>query len=357
MHVSLTRGYGNEFKPSLIVPAITSQSTSENTTANGIYVIDGVHRNSIDKAILKSSLIDGVVLSVPWSVIEPEEGRFVWSSIDSILSQAQAYGKKVSLVLGSGWQTPSWVYSDGAGQLKFIWDHSNWGPAVCSVVAIPLPWDPIYLAKWSQLVSAAGARYDSDARIASVKVTGVNSKTQETFLPTSVNQKISSGAISCTSYDDVADWQAAGYTRLKIETAWQTVMQSFVEAFPDKKLEAMLIPGGFPAIDDNGNRFPARGNQDQEVSNDILRMGISEYPATFTIQNDGWSAQWLWEAEAGDADRVTTGYQEISPLNSQTAAAITAALNAGATYLEFYESDATLASQQSAFLKAHQELQ
>ncbi len=230
-----------EFRSPLIVPMGYSAS-SESVTANGIYVIDAIHRNSIDKAILNSPLIDGVVLEVPWSTIEPREGKHLWSSIDSILTQAAAYSKKVSLVLGAGWQTPSWVYSDGVRQFKFIWDHSTWGPTLCSVTAIPLPWDITYLAKWSELVSAVGARYASDSRIASVKVTGINSKTEETFLPSSANQKISSGTTSCTSYDDVANWQASDYTRLKIEAAWQSVMQMFVQAFPDKKLEPMLVP-------------------------------------------------------------------------------------------------------------------
>lgn len=350
------RVYAAELKPPFIAP-MTSSSTLGSATANGIYVIDGVHRNSIDKAVLNSSVIDGIVLSIPWNVIEPQEGNYFWTSIDNILAQAAAYGKKVSLVLGSGWQTPSWVYADGAGQLKFIWDHDSWGPPLCSVVSIPLPWDSIYLAKWKDLIDVAGARYDSDPRIASIKVSGITSKTQETFLPSSVNQKISSRGTSCTSYDDVADWQAAGYTRLKVEAAWQDVMQMFAQAFPDKKLEPMLIPGGFPAIDDNGNRFTAPNNQDQEVSNDLLNYGVAEYPAVFTIQNDGWTARWIWEAEAAYATRVSTGYQEVSALKTQTAAAITKALNSGATYLEFYESDAILASQQSALANAHQELQ
>ncbi len=246
--------HAQEFRSPLIVPMGYSAS-SESATANGIYVIDAIHRNSIDKVILNSPSIDGVVLEVPWSAIEPQEGKHLWSNIDSILAQAAAYSKKVSLVLGAGWQIPSWVYNDGVRQFKFVWDHSTWGPKLCSVVAIPLPWDATYLAKWSELVSAIGARYDSDPRIASVKVTGINSKTQETFLPSSVNQKISSGTTSCTSYDDVANWQAAGYTRLKIEAAWQSVMKMFAQAFPEKKLEPMLIPGGFPSIDDSGNRF------------------------------------------------------------------------------------------------------
>jgi hypothetical protein len=326
-------------------------------SANGIYVLDGVHRNTIDSKVLQSSAVDGVVFNLPWNLGEPLEGTFNWAPLDGVLAQAAANGKRVSVVLGAGWQTPSWVYADGARQFNFVWDHSNWGPALCNVAAIPIPWDAVYLAKWTAFVAAAGARYDSNPTVASVKVTGLNSKTQEIFLPTSVKQRITSGATSCTSYDDVADWQAAGYTRLKVESAWASVIEIFAQAFPDKRLEPMLIPGGFPALDDNGNRFPSTNNQDGEVTSDIITMGVSEYPSQFTLQNDGWSDKWIWQTEQSYAAQILTGYQEISALKGHAPAAITAALNSGASYLEFYESDATDPSVQGPLLAARQALQ
>jgi len=329
-------------------------SDNDVATANGIYVIDGIHKNVIDAKVMQAPVIDGVVATFSWSSLEPTEGHFDWSSVDKILVQAAAGGKKVSLILGAGWQTPQWVYSAGAQQFKFVWDQVAWGPRLCSTVAIPVPWDPIYLAKWDAVIAAAGARYNSNPTIASVKVTGLNSKTQELFLPTSVHQTISSGSTSCVSNDDVANWQAAGYTRLQAESAWDSVMQSFARAFPDKRIEAMLIPGGFPAIDDHGNRFSGAHNQDQLVTTDILSSSMSDYPSQFTIQNDGWSAAWMWATEAAYAHQVVTGYQELSALKTQTPAAITAALNTGAMYLEFYESDAVNPSFESALAAAHQ---
>lgn len=326
-------------------------------TPNGIFVVDGVHHNAIDKTLLSSSDVDGVLLEVPWNVLEPLEGSFNWSLIDTVLSQAATYGKKVSLILGAGWQTPTWVYADGAKAYKFVWDSSNWGPAPCTPTSIPVPWDAVFLSKWADLVTAAGNRYDSSETIASVKVSGVSSKTQETFLPTSVHRSISGKGFSCTSYDDVADWQAVGYTRLKVEAAWANTMEIFARAFPSKMLEPMFIPGGFPAIDDNGNRFPGINNQDMEVSSDLILTGLAEYPSDFIIQNDGWSAQWIWQNETEYAGRVGTGYQEVSALKTQTPKAVTNALQDGAMYLEFYESDAIAASLQTTMNAAHTALQ
>ncbi|MGH7878696.1 MAG: beta-galactosidase, partial [Candidatus Binataceae bacterium] len=308
-------------------------------------------------AVLKSANIDGVVVGQAWSAIEAVEGKFTWSKLDAVLSQAAGSGKKVSIVLGAGWQTPAWVYTDGAQKFKFIWDQAGWGPKLCSVASIPVPWDAVYLAKWGALVAAAGARYATNPTIASVKIAGINSKTQELFLPTAVKQAIKSGRTKCTSYDDVANWQAAGYTPAKVESAFQSVMEMFVPAFPESKLEAMLVRAGFPPIDNNGNRYTAVRGADSDVTDEFASSGVADYPAQFTIQNDGWTSTTVWATETSYAGRVTTGYQEGTKPGSKTSAAITLALSVSPAYLEFYESDALSSAAQSELTTAHQVLQ
>ncbi|HLW69788.1 MAG TPA: beta-galactosidase [Candidatus Binataceae bacterium] len=325
--------------------------------ANGIYVLDGIHNGKIDSAVMDSADIDGVLAGFSWTVLEPTEGKFNWKLLDSILRQAAAGGKKVSLVLGAGWLTPTWVYADGAQKFNFIWDQASWGPKLCSVATIPVPWDPVYLTKWAALVAAAGARYGNNPTIASIKITGINSKTQELFLPTAVKQPINGGKTSCVSDDDVADWQTAGYTPAKVESAFASVMEMFVRAFPENKLEAMLTRSGFPPIDDNGNRYTPSYGRDSEVTDDFASSGLADYPAQFTLQNNGWTATTIWATETSYASRITTGYQEGTVQGSQTPAAITLALSAGPAYLEFYENDALNPAVQSALVSAHHVLQ
>jgi hypothetical protein len=185
----------------------------------------------------------------------------------------------------------------------------------------------------------------------------VSSKTGETLLPTDVNQALSSGSISCKSYNDLADWQNVGYTRLKVESAWNDIMQMFAQAFPDTRLEAMMVPGGFPAIDDNGNIFPGHLNQDMEAATDIIATGASEYPSQFALQNDGWSATWTWAVEDGYAGQIMTGVQENHPQGTQAAQAIQTALAAGMSYLELYPTDAAASATQAELAVAHQSLQ
>lgn len=341
------------------VLAIDAQTIqSEAASGGGIYVINAVtNKNTILAAVKADQNIDGIVYQVAWNAIEPSEGTFNWSSIDTVMAQAQAASMHVSLAVMPGYQTPTWVYSDGAQQFQFLWDIASWGPKLCSVQSLPVPWDPIYLAKWNSMVAALGGRYGSNPTLASVKVTGVNSKTGEIFLPTDINLSISSGSVSCKSYNDLTNWQKAGYTRLKVESAWNDIMQMFVQAFPETKLEAMLVPEGFPAIDDNGNIFPALLNQDNEVTGDIITSGVSEYASQFSIQNDGWSSTWTWKVANTYAGRVMTGTQENHPQGSLTSQAIKTALAAGIKYIELYPTDATASSAQAELAAAHQVLQ
>ncbi len=86
-----------------------------------------------------------------------------------------------------------WVYADGAQIFNFIWDQTSWGPSLCSTAAIPVPWDPVFLAKWRTLIQAFGTHYNSNPTVVGVKITGVNAESEETNLPLFVNKPISSG--------------------------------------------------------------------------------------------------------------------------------------------------------------------
>lgn len=124
------------------------------------------------------------------------------------------------------------------------------------VQKIPVPWDVTFLARWGVFVGKFGARYDANQTVVAVKLTGFNSATPELFLPYSENQPINVSGHKCSSYNDVANWQAAGYTRTLAESAWNTIAADFAAAFPNTPFEAMMLPGSFHPIDQNGEILP-----------------------------------------------------------------------------------------------------
>ncbi len=119
-------------------------SSFPQVTVHGIYAINAVHLQTvrgassyqIDSSMLTNSLVDGISLRVFWSDVEPSEGTFIWSTLDSLIAQAASAGKVVTLRAMPGYSTPSWVYADGAQSFNFVWDQSSWGPAICSTTSI-----------------------------------------------------------------------------------------------------------------------------------------------------------------------------------------------------------------------------
>lgn len=321
-----------------LMPGVQLASAQAVKSASGIYAVNAVStKNVLDPLVASNPNVDGILLRPAWNGIETTEGVFNWRWLDGMIGLAAAAGKKVSIGIGAGMQTPTWVYTDGAQTFKFIWNQTGWGPPLCSVATIPVPWDPVYLAKWTALINAFGARYSSNPTVASIKLTGVNSATMETSLPLSNNWPITNGTTSCQSYNDPANWQAAGYTRVKVENAWTQIEQAFQAAFPNSPLEAMMV-SGFPPIDDNGQLIPKQW-RDTQLPTDLANIGLAASLAQFALQNNGLSNTFIWAPEATYASQVSTGYQMIGVLGSNLQAAINLALSAKADYLEIYAPD------------------
>lgn len=355
IRVSMLFGLFSLLLTPLYPSPVRAQLTQGQVTSDvrGIYVVDGISGSSIIGNLLTNPSVDGFLIRTAWSAVEPKEGNFSWAWLDHLIAQAAIHGKKVTLGIIAGSMAPSWVYSDGAAKFKFIWDQVGWGPRPCSVATIPVPWDPVFQAKWAALVNAFGAHYNSNPAVASIKLTGINSETAETKLPLSNQWTIRSGATSCKSYNDVANWQAAGYTRTRVEDAWTEIAADFHTAFPDKPLEAMLVTG-FPPIDDFGNLIREQW-QDTRVSSDLIGLGISALGAQFVAQNNGLSATWIWPTEGIYTSDIATGYQMTNTLGSGLGSAANLALGARTTYLELYAPD--IFRQRAVVGSLHQALQ
>jgi len=103
-----------------------------------------------------------VYLRIPWSYIEPEEGRFTWSVVDTAAQRWIAKGKRVAFRFSCSeswtrWATPEWVAKAGAKGHNFTVgkgvDEKGpfWEPDYD---------DPVFLEKLDGFLAAAAARYD-----------------------------------------------------------------------------------------------------------------------------------------------------------------------------------------------------
>ncbi|MCC7492453.1 MAG: DUF4832 domain-containing protein [Fimbriimonadaceae bacterium] len=113
-----------------------------------------------------------VYLRLPWSELEPAEGEYVWSTLDTPAQRWIDKGWQIALRISCceswcRWATPEWVQRAGAKGHNFrvgagvVADGPFWEPDYD---------DPVFLEKLSNFLAALAARYDGNPEVAFVDV-------------------------------------------------------------------------------------------------------------------------------------------------------------------------------------------
>ncbi len=115
-------------------------------------------------------------LRLAWSYLEPEEGKFNWSIVDTVAKRYVDHGRKIALRLTcfeseTRYGTPRWVKDSGA---KGYWWQYGKGP-VDNGDDPKTRWepdyeDPVFLEKLERFLAAAGERYDGNPNVAFVDI-------------------------------------------------------------------------------------------------------------------------------------------------------------------------------------------
>ena len=114
-----------------------------------------------NSAILGNAGALGVNPLLTWAALEPSEGVYDWSPLDTVLEAARAVGKRVAprLLTNAGdyaQATPLWVFDAGAAAYAF--DEGSTTPQ-------PVPTDGVFRQKFDAFLAAFGARYDGQPDI------------------------------------------------------------------------------------------------------------------------------------------------------------------------------------------------
>ncbi len=115
-----------------------------------------------------------IYLRLAWSFLEPEEGKFNWSILDTPAQRWIAKGFQIALRISCSesnpaqpYATPKWVREAGAQGYQFTRgkgvdpNGSNWEPKYD---------DPVFLNKLDRFLAALAARYDGNPEIAFIDV-------------------------------------------------------------------------------------------------------------------------------------------------------------------------------------------
>ena len=113
-----------------------------------------------------------------WSEIEPVEGQYDWKKIDDAMAGWAKAGKQFSFGVMCAnshskdpYVTPKWVFDAGAKcRMIDMKDVSNPYAGVPGQKAVPDFYDPVFLEKLRNFLSAMGKKFDGDGRIAFIDI-------------------------------------------------------------------------------------------------------------------------------------------------------------------------------------------
>jgi len=198
--------------------------------------------------------VDGLAVAFDWSALsapnEPEKYNF--AQLDRQIALARAHHLVVELVINAGRGVPEWMFSPppaglGAKRLHFVYSHHN-GGGPCTTVDIPAPWDPIYQKAFANMLNQVAAHLratDALKDVAVIKLTGMNTQSEELRLPAQTPQQTGKPCVT----DSVGIWRNAGYRPSHAQQAFAQLAHAFARIFPDKSVALpLIVGGGFPPI-------------------------------------------------------------------------------------------------------------
>jgi len=158
-------------------PADTGEILANPQMGWVLHFYDNIPRNYGSKLEPSDTLDDFpgitvVYLRLPWSLVEPEEGKFAWSMVDAPAQRWIDKGKQVAFRFSASeswmrYATPKWVADAGAKGHDFspakgvVENGPYWEPDYA---------DPIFLEKLDRFLAAAAARYDGNGNVAFIDV-------------------------------------------------------------------------------------------------------------------------------------------------------------------------------------------
>ncbi len=225
--------------------------------------------------------VDGFLLNIGWADIEPTMGQYQWATVDLWMNRAISAGKKITLSVSDGANTPACLFQPspggaGANPLSFSISRKGGLSNQCDPETIATPWDPAFLSQWDAVLAALAAHLKSAGTYNAVtllRLTGINRDTDELHLPAETPQ---SSGLPCVS-DAIATWLQAGYRPSLLLQGWNATTGSFQKYFPDKSFTVAIIAS-------SNNPFPTIA-EDGSVITNLQGLGAADYLPLMTLAN------------------------------------------------------------------------
>ncbi len=283
--------------------------------------------------VLNNTDVMGLAIRQTWADLEPVEGQYNWSFLDSEVARASAAGKVVLLRILTQIGKPAWVMTavTAPGGSFFHFDEDG------VTTTIPVFWDPTFLAKKTAMIAALGAHFGQNSAVKVVAVNFANANSEDWSVP--------------HTPDDIAQWTSVGYTSQKMLEAGKAIIDAAMKAFPtqfitlavagDGNLDADVSYVARNAIAAARASWPGR----LIVQKNCLAAKNPPAPGTGTVFDVLWESQpqvagQMLAAAAGDTTyRDNDGVpDDASNILHRT---IDIGVGYGMKYIEIYQKDVT----------------
>jgi hypothetical protein len=180
-----------------------------------------------NETVLNNPDVFGVSIRHSWASLEPSEGIFDWTFLDSEVARAAAAGKRVMLRIGTSQEKrPAWVTTAirNAGGTFFTFLENG------VRTTIPVFWDPTFLAKKTAMITALGAHFTNNRAVTIVVASFANCCSEDWGVPHTPT--------------DITRWLAIGYTSEKMLDAGRTIIDATMAAFPNQYVTLAVAGNG-----------------------------------------------------------------------------------------------------------------
>lgn len=268
----------------LLLLSLSMASWTAAGSPTGVYSSGGptnAVNNSVDSRLDNLSYVDGALVRIGWKDIEIAPGVYDWTRLDDQFSRAATYDLKISLGIVNGMAYPNWLESQGAETFSYLFRGT---PA-----KMPVPWDPVFLDRWTQFVSAVGARYGDSPWLSLVHITTSSGNGFEMQLPSTPT--------------DVTNWNAIGYSVDRHVAAYQRVVDAFAAAFPNKPLDLEI----HPVLNND-----AVAEQTVAYANEVLGQRFGVFAAWWSQHNADVAYPGMFQLLREQANQTFAGVQLVT---------------------------------------------
>lgn len=263
--------------------------------ARGIFVWPyawAVKSGDFDKA-LDVPGVEGVGVHVDWSEISPALKSYDFASLDRQLAAARSHHLIVELAVAAGKGTPEWLFAPtplglGLRRLDFAITYHG-GQEPCHTVSMPPPWDVRYQDVFADMLEQLSRHLHAtgyDREVAAIKLTGMNTLTEELALP-SQRPADSNNPNPCVT-DSPRIWAEAGFRPSLVVRAMQGIAASYQRCFPKTQVVLpIIVMFAFPPIGEDGRPMPrlkALGINDKLLE-DLVRAAAEALPGHLALQD------------------------------------------------------------------------